>query len=207
MYSASLVGANGNFNGDFTDEFAFENLMGGNYQLCINGTNGAIVYEESCFNITVGEPEILEVASTLIENSLQATLNLQGSTLFNVELNGVVTQTESPELTIDLKPGTNKLKVYTNLPCQGSFEESIFVSTTPIIYPNPVEEKLNVFINQELENVDVLLFDINGRLIYQESESLDSSTFEVGFDTFPSGIYFLRVSGINYKEDFKVLKK
>ena len=207
MYSASLVGANGNFNGDFTDEFAFENLMGGNYQLCINGTNGAIVYEESCFNITVGEPEILEVASTLIENSLQATLNLQGSTLFNVELNGVVTQTESPELTIDLKPGTNKLKVYTNLPCQGSFEESIFVSTTPIIYPNPVEEKLNVFINQELENVDILLFDINGRLIYQESENLDSSTFEVGFDTFPSGIYFLRVSGINYKEDFKILKK
>ena len=207
MYSATLIGANGTFNEDFTDVFAFENLIGGNYQLCITGTNGTIVYEESCFDIVVGEPEVLEVASVLIENTLQATLNLQGSTLYNVELNGVVTQTENSEVILDLKPGANQLKVFTNLPCQGSFEESIFVSNTPIIYPNPVNEKLNVFINQELENVDVQLFDINGRLIYQESENLEGTTFEVGFDTFPSGIYFLRVSGINFKEDFKVLKK
>jgi len=207
MYSASLVGANGTFTGDFTNVFVFENLVGGDYQLCINGINGAIVYEESCFNIIVSEPEVLEVASVRIENSLQATINLQGSTLYNVELNGVVTQTESSALTIELKPGANTLKVSTNLPCQGIFEESLFVLTTPIVYPNPVEENLSVYIHEELENVNVHLFDSNGRLVYQKLENLERATFNISFNTFPSGIYFLRISGINFKEEFKVLKK
>ncbi|WP_350292546.1 reprolysin-like metallopeptidase [uncultured Croceitalea sp.] len=206
-YTATLVGDNGSFNGDFMDSFLFENLLGGNYRLCITGTNAGITYEESCFDILVGEPDVLAVASALVENSLQAVISLGGGTLYNVEVNGVVTQTENAEITVTLQPGINELKVFTNLPCQGSFKESLFVATSPIIYPNPVEEKLNIFLNQELENVDVQLFDINGRLVYKRLENGDEQNLELGFETFPVGVYFLRITGRNFKEEFKVLKK
>ncbi|WP_394973823.1 reprolysin-like metallopeptidase [uncultured Croceitalea sp.] len=206
-YSATLVGGSETFNGDFTDLFVFENLIGGNYQLCITGTSVGITYEERCFNLVVGEPEILAVSSAIIDNTLQAVVNLQGGSLYNVELNGVVTQTENSEVIINLKPGTNTLKVFTNLPCQGSFEESLFVATSPIIYPNPVQEKLNIFLNQEVEDVSMQLFDVNGRLIYQKSEEVQGINLEMSFDTFPVGIYFLKVTGRNFKEEFKILKK
>ncbi len=206
-YSATLVGGSETFNGNFTDLFVFENLIGGNYQLCITGTSVGITYEERCFNLVVGEPEILAVSSAIIDNTLQAVVSLQGGSLYNVELNGVVTQTENSEVIINLKPGTNTLKVFTNLPCQGSFEESLFVATSPIIYPNPVQEKLNIFLNQEVEDVSMELFDVNGRLIYQKSEEVEGINLEMSFDTFPVGIYFLKVTGRNFKEEFKILKK
>ena len=206
-YSATLVGSDGSFNGDFTNSFLFENLITGIYKLCITGTNGEITYEESCFDIFIDEPEVLSVTSELIENSLQAVISLEGGTLYNVEVNGVVTQTENTEITVTLKPGTNELKVFTNLPCQGTFEESLFVSISSIIYPNPVEEKLHVFLNQELENVNVQLFNVKGQLIYQNTENIEGANLELDFDTFSVGVYFLRISGRNFKKEFKVLKK
>ncbi|GMN10423.1 hypothetical protein MTsPCn9_31110 [Croceitalea sp. MTPC9] len=206
-YSATLVGDNGSFNGDFTDVFEFENLLGGTYQLCITGYNGTITFEESCFDIQIDEPEILMVDSVILENSSEAIISLQGGTLYNVEVNGVVTQTEDSEIKIDLLPGTNKLKVFTNLPCQGSFEETFFISSSTEIYPNPVQERLNVLLNNEVDNVIVRLFDANGRLVYLKSERVEGSMLELEFDTFPIGIYFLKIEGRNFKEEFKVLKK
>ncbi|MFD2587407.1 reprolysin-like metallopeptidase [Croceitalea marina] len=206
-YTATLVGDNGNFNGSFTDIFLFDNLLGGNYRLCITGTNAGITYEERCFDIVIDEPEILAVSAELIEGALQAVVRLQGASLFNVEVNGVVTQTENSELTVDLQPGINELRVFTNLPCQGSFKESLFVATIPIVYPNPVQETLNVFLNQEMGNVTIQLFDGNGRLIKESDEVLNGTNLEMEFGPYVAGIYFLRVSGVNFKEEFKVLKK
>jgi subtilisin-like proprotein convertase family protein len=206
-YAATLTGDGGTFNGNFTDLFAFENLIGGDYELCITGTSAGITYQEQCFNLVIGEPEILTVSSELIENTLQAVISLQGASLYNVELNGVVTQTEEAELTIDLKPGNNTLKVFTNLPCQGSFEESLFVATSPLIYPNPVQEKLTVFLNQEIESISMQLFNANGRLIYDKAERVQGRSLEMDFNAFPVGIYFLRIMGENLNEEFKILKR
>ena len=206
-YTATLVGANNSFSENFTDVFLFENLLGGNYRLCLTGTSAGITYEETCFDIVVSEPEVLSVVSQITENALQAIVSLQGATLYNVEVNGVVTQTELSELTIDLKPGTNEIKVFTNLPCQGSFEESLFVANTALIYPNPVQDRLTVFLNEELEQVDVQLFDNNGGLLYQTTMNIQGTSFELNFEAYPVGFYFLRVTGRNLKEEFKVLKK
>ncbi len=206
-YTAALVGDNGSFDGSFTDTFVFENLLGGSYRLCIMGTNAGITYEERCFEIVVDEPELLAVSAELIQGALQAVVRLQGASLFNVEVNGVVTQTENSVLTVDLQPGMNELRVFTNLPCQGSFKESLFVATRPIVYPNPVQETLNVFLNQGIGNVTIQLFDGNGRLIKESDEALNGTNLEMEFGTYPAGIYFLRISGVNFKEEFKVLKK
>jgi len=206
-YSATLIGPTATLNSDFTDLSLFENLVGGNYELCITGTNGSVTYQESCFSLVVGEPEILMVSTAIMANSLEALITLQGGSLYNVELNGVVTQTESDSITLRLKPGSNSLNVFTNLPCQGNYEETLFLITSPIVYPNPVQDRLTVSFNREVQDIVIQLFDDSGRLVYEELEMIRRTDLELDFDRFPVGVYFLKITGQGFEENFKVFKK
>jgi len=206
-YTVSVSGNGLNITEDFTKDYKLENLAAGTYSVCINGTDGVNTFEEICFDVVINEPEPLSVSSVVSLDGLQAVLTLSGARLYNIELNGSLTQTEGSEVVLDLKQGTNTLKVSTNLPCQGSYDETVFISAAPFIYPNPVVETLNIFLGPSSDPVDIVIFASDGRLISSQKYEGNEDTLTLNFAGLPSGLYYVNVRGGNLKRTFKVLKR
>ncbi|MEO9510876.1 MAG: reprolysin-like metallopeptidase [Flavobacteriaceae bacterium] len=204
-YTAVLDGVGTPVNIDFTDTHTFENLTAGNYSLCITGTDGSISYQEVCFNIIITEPALLTTIA--VANATALELSLDGGNFYNVELNGLVTQTQESEISLELKNGLNTLKVYTDLPCQGSYEETFFIASKPIVYPNPVTDETKVFLNGVAGEVDVKVFSSNGRLVLSEKKEVSGNELEMDFSLLQSGIYYLNIQGVEIQEVFKFIKK
>ena len=204
-YTAVLSGPGTNLNADFSSTQTFQNISAGNYSLCINGTSGSITYQEICFDLNVSEPELLSVSSLVVDGLLE--LSLQGGTLYNVELNGLVTQTENSKIALPLAQGRNTLRVFTNLSCQGTFEENYFFSARPIVYPNPVEASSRVFLNGYSGQVSVEIFSINGRLAMSDSMNVNGNELELDCSTLSAGTYILRVTTDGNTEVFKLIKR
>ena len=203
-----MVSGNGvNVSDNFTDTYALGNLMSGNYTVCIGATDGALVYEEQCFEVVITQPDVLNVASRTSIDGKLTVLTLQGSDLYNIELNGEVIQTTESEITINLKNGNNSLKIFTNLPCQGVHEEHIFLSDKPVVYPNPFVSSTNVFLGVNVEEVSVEIFTATGRLVLAQTFQVNGLELPLDFSIYPSGIYFIKFDGENIKGTSKVIKQ
>jgi hypothetical protein len=124
-----------------------------------------------------------------------------------VELNGLVTQTADSEIQLNLKNGRNTLKISTNLPCQGTYEDSFFISSKPIVYPNPVGASTKVFLNGIIGEVEVQVFSANGRLVHQQVKETNGNELEMDFSTLPTGAYYMSIQSLDIKEVFKLIKE
>ena len=206
-YDLTLIGNGINESNNFTNFFFKEGLAAGTYEICITGTEDDKVYEPYCFQAIITEPPPLTVTSKLTASGNQTILNLEGSDFYNIELNGIVTQTKSSSITLDLKQGVNQIKVSTNLPCQGVYEDQLFLLDEPIVFPNPFEEEVNILINNGPETVNTQIFNYVGQLISHKDYTLDSNEIKINFTGLPSGIYILKVKGEGINSNFKVVKK
>jgi subtilisin-like proprotein convertase family protein len=208
-YEVTVTGAGVNVVQNFTDSFVLPNLSAGTYAICINGTDGTIVYEEECLDVVVTEPDILEVSAIVALDSNQLTVNLEGSTLYNVALNGVVQQTELSEITLDLKDGANILKVSTNLPCQGVYEEEIIVASnsSPVVFPNPFTDFIEAYLGRESGKVILKVFSATGRLVKSDSLTLNGPVTRIDLSELSTGLYYVQFLGENSKGTVKLIKR
>ncbi|WP_298484792.1 reprolysin-like metallopeptidase [uncultured Maribacter sp.] len=204
VITGDTLNSTDNFN---TNNYTLNNLSAGEYTICITGTDGNITYNEHCFTVSITEPEALNVSSKAAITKNTTTLFLSGSNLYNIELNGIVTQTTKSEIDITLKEGTNTLKVYTNIPCQGVHEENIFISSTAIMYPNPMTSIANLYIGTNLEEVAVKIFSNTGQLIKSKTYNYISNEIELDLSSLPIGIYFVSYSSKDLKGTLKVIKQ
>ena len=206
-YDLTLIGNGIDESNNFTNFFFKEGLAAGTYDICIIGTEDDRVYEPYCFQAIITEPPPLTVTSKLTASGSQAILNLEGGDLYNVELNGIVTQTKSSSLTLNLKQGSNQIKVSTNLPCQGVYEDQLFLMEEALVFPNPFEEEVNVLINNGPDTVNAQIFNYAGQLVSHKDYTLSSNEIKINFTGLPSGIYILKVKGEGINSTFKVVKR
>ena len=204
VITGDTINSTDNFN---TSNYTLNSLSAGEYTICITGTDGNITYNEHCFTVSITEPEALNVSSKTAITKNTTTLFLSGANLYNIELNGLVTQTTKSEIDITLKQGNNNLKVYTNTPCQGVHEENIFISSTPIMYPNPLTSIANLYIGANLEEVEVKIFSNTGQLIKSKTYNYISNEIELDLSSLPIGIYFISYSSKDIKGTLKVIKQ
>jgi len=132
---------------------------------------------------------------------------LSGASFYNIELNGLVTQTEASKVQLDLKEGTNTLRVYSNLPCQGVIEKTLFYSSRPILSPNPVESTTEIYLGGYEGNVGIQIFTANGRLVQTENRRVFGDDLQLDLSNLTKGIYYLRVEKAGVKEMFKLIKR
>ncbi|MDO6604073.1 zinc-dependent metalloprotease [Arenibacter palladensis] len=206
-YDLTLIGNGINESNNFTNFFFKEGLAAGTYEICIIGTEDDKAYEPYCFQAIITEPPPLTVTSKLTASGSQAILNLEGSDWYNVELNGIVTQTKSSSITLELKQGVNQIKVSTNLQCQGIYEDQLFLMDEPLVFPNPFEEEVNIFLNNGPETVNAQIFNYAGQLIRKKDYTLDSNEININFTGLPSGIYILKLKGEGVNSNVKLVKK
>lgn len=68
------------------------------------------------------------------------------------------------------------------------------------IYPNPVQSVLNIQINQPFNDLQVTIFDVNGKIC------LKSDTQQINISTLEKGVYFVKVNVDGKSQAFKIIK-
>ncbi|WP_422082234.1 reprolysin-like metallopeptidase [Ulvibacterium sp.] len=206
-YTITIIGNGVNESDMFTNSYEFEGLRTGVYEVCIGGSDGTIDYLEHCFEVVISEPEPLSVTSKISADGKQAILEMDGSTVYNIELNGEGIQTNESTITLNLRNGINTLKVSTNKTCQGVYEEQIFFSNGPMVYPNPFKDFITIFVGDATKELTVSVYALNGRLVQNGKHQINGTELELDFSALPSGVYIMRYRGEGTVGASKIVKR
>ncbi len=205
-YTAQLTGNGIDTSNAFTNTTEFINLEAESYTVCIT-VDSQPGYEQ-CFNVTIIQPEDLSVYSRVSNSTNKVSIELNGSSKYYIELNGIIITTTENEIELDLIKGVNTLKVYTDLDCQGVYSETIHNFNAIKIYPNPISNN-RLTINTSdasLETIEVKLYSVIGKLILSKSYALQNGAVTLNTPNISKGIYILNVNDGIVTTNFKVIK-
>lgn len=207
-YNIQIQGPNGfNRTANFTSSYELNALSVGDYTYCITTTSGAITYETMCYTAHISAPEPLNVLTAVWYDSKEIELQLSGSKLYRIELNGKTSWAEGKSVKLPLEEGVNEIKVYGDLSCKGSYQESIYFSKLPVAYPNPMETYLNLnteaYVGKEMS---FKVYDMNTSELFSYEGKITSPQFFIDTHLWDSGIYvgILKINGTTVR--YKLIK-
>ena len=159
------------------------------------------------FEAKITEPDPLQGKVQIDYFSKSAQLNLSGSEVYYVEVNGVMMASHSNYFSAPLKAGKNVIKVTTPLDCQGVFEEVLFLSEKLRYFPNPVVSDLNITVPGTDGEIALEVFSDSGSNLYRGTHKIGASrTIQLPMGRFKSGLYIVTGIGKTVNESFKVIK-
>ena len=197
-------------------EWIISNLSSGQYSICI-GADGISSDEfERCFEVQLIDPLPLSVysnesnfAASVDGSSDSVQLEMAGGSVYNIELNGLTTQTSRSSYSLTLRKGLNTVSVSTDQECQGVFEKEYFNSESVAYTPNPFGDELSIYVGGQDENVLVEIFTTSGKLIRSDYYLLNAANRNISVNTsgFKMGGYLFKVNGNTVKNSFIAIKK
>jgi hypothetical protein len=102
----------------------------------------------------------------------------------------------------------NRVKIYTDVECQGVIEEEIFVSDKLEYAPNPVEDVLNLYVGGVDSTVKLTITDLNGVQIESREVRVPTSrVYSMNMSRYPEGIYILTAEGVTIRKSIKIIKR
>lgn len=75
------------------------------------------------------------------------------------------------------------------------------------VYPNPVVEQLNIKLDEQLNNAEIRVFDISGRVVYEEKVKSLNKNHTIDFKGIPSGAYMVFIKSDKGTTSKKIIKK
>jgi 1,4-alpha-glucan branching enzyme len=178
----------------------------GNYDVCFNidGQEGYI----QCYSVQIVEPAPLSASSKVNYSDRSVQLSMSGSELYTITLNGKSTVTSSSDLQLELTSGMNYLEIATDLSCQGTYYEELFVSEEVLVYPNPTPDWTQVYVGGIDSNVRITIRDISGTIYKSSDYQIPSNrVVELDLSDYISGIYFIQLSSKTVQSNLKVIKE
>ena len=209
-YQVNLMGPNG-LNQSYlmtNQSLLIDDLQSGDYLLCI--TSIEVPGFEQCFATTITQPLPLSVSAKVNASKENVRLNLGGSERYIIRLNEIefealgISQKELP-----LQKGLNIIEVSTDLSCQGTHKEMIYLDNPSTLYPNPVQDNLTVLIGGDSTNVQLFIYDIQGNQLYFEEVQLDDLHRSIGVEVadYPAGNYIVKLVTAKNVETLKFIKQ
>ncbi len=184
----------------------FQNLAPGTYEICIT-ILGKPTYLQ-CYTIKVTAPNVLAVTNKISSSGKEVTYTLSGSKQYNVTFNGDTQTVTTNQITLRLASGQNTIAITTDMYCQGQFEDRIFVSEKVVLYPNPVQDKLNIYCSGLDQEIMATLTDLTGKNEKVYSKIVpENRTIQLDLEALASGLYLIHLKGISLNETIKIIKK
>lgn len=191
---------------NFTNDVDIFNLLAATYDMCI--TIEEWPDYESCYTIVITEPNPLEVfASRMAASSNKISVNMAGSSSFNIEFNGEMFTTHNSNIELQLQQGENILKVTTDLDCQGSYEKRMFFGNHYLVYPNPFENQFFVYDGMEGEDVTVKVYSAFGQLVLSKKIKNKGAEMPIDTSSLSAGMYLLKIESQTNTSSYKIIKK
>lgn len=207
-YTGTLTGASGTTILTFDNTVTFPDLVAGTYSLCVTVASQAGY--ESCFDVTITQPEPLTVSSKVSSLKSEITLDLSGGQNYTIKVNDQTYRTNNREITLPLDQVENQIYVSTDKDCQGTYEEVIVLNSKAIIYPNPISfGELAVYLGRNAhEKAEITLYTTNGVAVFSKSDSaLNNNQLKISMDDLPKGIYILNVKTQKSLLNYKIIKQ
>ncbi len=206
-YQLNILGNGVNKNASFTSSYELGGLSEGAYQLCVEGTNGTIVYEPQCYNLVIGSPPPLSVLASQSVDGSQLALALDGSGSYQIILNGQPQAVSASQLSLKLAPGENTLRVEAIPACGGAFEAVYYYADRLAVAPNPFTGYLQIQVPETGRLMQVQIFDLAGALVLNQEWVPTESQVTLPVAMLPSGVYLVRVRCNGREETFKVYRQ
>ena len=158
--------------------------------------------------MSITEPEDLSVLSKVDNNTKQIILELGGANLYFVTLNGITQETAESQILLDLKTGHNALHIATAKDCQGVYEKNVLISDDVVLYPNPVQSDINIYINGEESQIQIQLFQMDGKLMMDEiMDVTDNRLINIPVSQLSRGQYLINIKGNTTNKTIKIIKQ
>ena len=209
-YQVNLTGPNG-FNQDFimtNQGLVINNLQSGDYLLRFSSVQ--VPDFEQYFATTITQPLPLSVSAKVNTAKENVTLNLAGSERYIIRLNEIEFETTGVnQKELPLQKGLNVIEVRTDLSCQGTHKEMIYLDTPSTLYPNPVQDKLTVLVGGDSAIVDLTIYDIQGNQRYFEEVQLNElhRSIEIAVADYLPGNYIVKLVTVENVETLKFIKQ
>ena len=197
-------------------QWIITNLSSGQYNICL-GVEGINTNEfERCFEIQLNDPTPLSVYSNDTDLTASADDNLDsvkfemaGGSIYNIEHNGITTQTSRSSHSLALRKGLNTVRITADQECQGVFEKQYFNSESIAYTPNPFEDELLIYVGGQDQNILVEIFSTAGKLISSDYYKLNESNRNISVNTsnYKMGSYLFKVNSDTVKKSFMAIKK
>ncbi|WP_165750194.1 thrombospondin type 3 repeat-containing protein [Cellulophaga sp. Z1A5H] len=206
-YNAVLTSLDGTTNASFTEENTFTDLASGNYQLCVT-VEGQANYE-SCFDLTISEPDALLVSAKINSLNNEVTLKLSGGELYTIFLNEKMYSTTSKEITLPLEDTSTLISVKTGLDCQGVYTEKVVLSDALFMYPNPIEGgDLTIYLGTEAASeITISLYNVNGTTVLSKKMKPSNNEIKLSVDGLAAGVYLLNIKSGSTLSNYKIIRK
>jgi len=206
-YNVSITGMNNvTITGD-NKSASVTGLSAGTYTVCFK-VDGQDAYEQ-CFEVNIAEPKALSAFIDVDNDNRTTSIQLSGSSSYNVEVNGQRFDVKGDRFTTNLPTGLSIIKISTDLDCQGIIEREIFISEDILYYPNPTQTDVNVHVSGEDTMVQVSVFSEKGDLIYTREQQIQDFSRKTNIDLSRqiTGTYIVVMDGPTVRKTFKIVKK
>ena len=205
-YTATLTGNGVDTSNTFKTTTEFTNLSSGTYQLCFT-TDASTSYKQ-CYEVNINEPLPLSVFSRRNSTENKISLDLSGSDLFTIELNGEISKTNRSSIELSLNKGINRLKVYTDKECQGLYEELIISTGDIAVFPNPFTTEVTIYTPSPNTKTEINIFNITGKLATAITKNSDANgQVKLNLSQLTTGMYMLNVTNGKNIKTLKILKE
>jgi hypothetical protein len=183
-----------------------EGLASGNYFICFSVKNKP-GYQQ-CFELFVSQPPSLSTQANVDHTNKLLTLNLAGAKNYYITINGKTQKTSSSTFAITLPTGLSSILVKTEQECQGSFYQQVFVSENAMVYPNPTEGPLHIYVGGTDKAVDLTIYDMNGTTKIKKTVSVNADrTVHFDLSSMQKGVYIFKANSSTVSQTFKVVRK
>ena len=202
-YRVTVSGLSTNTTEDLSGTtYTLTGLSPGDYEVCLYIIE--INYTQ-CFEVNIGESE--QIALKIANNQSKTySFNIESGTApYKVYLNeDLLVVSDHKEFELEIS-GNGKLEVKTAKDCEGFYKTSI---GEILLKQNPISESIDLILPLFVSESDIgaVIFDIQGKMIYNQTLKKEGSNLSIPFKDFVTGVYILKLS-IENSKPIKILKK
>jgi GH24 family phage-related lysozyme (muramidase) len=181
-------------------------LSMGTYNVCFY-VLGINEYKQ-CFKINIKEPKALSAFLDVDNDKKTTSIQLAGSLVYNIEVNGEDFEVKGDNFTTSLPTGLSIIKISTNLDCQGVIEKEVFLSEDIHYYPNPTPSDVSVHVSGEDTKILVSVFSEKGDLIYSKEQQIQNFSRKTNIDLSKqiTGVYIVIMESKTVRKTFKIVR-